>query len=423
MLEIIEKEEINKRLKEIVDKKRSIFDSKAAGQVKEIINSVKANGDAALKELTLKYDKVDLDEIKVPKEAIDSAHKKADKDFMSALRTAIKNIADFHSKQKPEEWFEQLENDAILGMRAIPIEKVGIYVPGGRAAYPSTVLMNAIPAKVAGVSKIIMVSPPRISPYILAAAAELGIFDIYQIGGAQAIAALAYGTETVPAVDKIVGPGNIYVTLAKKEVFGIVGIDSLAGPSDVLIIADEDSEPSFIAADLLAQSEHDPDAQSILITDSKEIAGKVNAEIKKQLPGLKRKEILEKSLKENAFIFLVSSLNEAVGIADKLAPEHLEVLSSPPQKMLEKVKNAGAVFMGPYSPVAAGDYIAGPNHVLPTSGTARFSSPLTVYDFLKRQSILGYTKPALNKVRKQAELLANLEGLDAHARSISIRFS
>ena len=422
MLEIVEKEEINKRLKEITNKKRSVFDSKAAGQVKEIINSVKANGDAALKELTKKYDKVDIDEIKVPKEEIDAAHKKADKEFMSALRTAIKNITDFHSKQKPEEWFEQLEDDAILGMRAIPIEKAGIYVPGGRAVYPSTVLMNAIPAKVAGVSQIVMVSPPKISPYILAAA-ELGIYDIYQIGGAQAIAALAYGTESVPAVDKIVGPGNIYVTLAKKEVFGIVGIDSLAGPSDILIIADEDSEPSFIAADLLAQSEHDPDAQSILITDSREIAGKVNAEINKQLPNLKRKEILESSLKENAFIFLVSSLKEAVGIADKLAPEHLEVLSSPPQKMLEKVKNAGAVFMGPYSPVAAGDYIAGPNHVLPTSGTARFSSPLTVYDFLKRQSILGYTKPALNKVRKQAELLANLEGLDAHARSISIRFS
>ncbi|MFA4966922.1 MAG: histidinol dehydrogenase [Candidatus Margulisiibacteriota bacterium] len=423
MLKIIEKEGISAQLKKIVEKKRSVFDSKTAGQVKEIINSVKANGDAALRELTSKYDKVELDEIKVPEDEIKTAHSKADKEFLSALRMAIKNITEFHKKQKPEEWFEQIEDDAILGMRSIPIEKVGIYVPGGRAAYPSTVLMNAIPAKVAGVSKIVMVSPPKISPYVLAAAAELGIFDIYQIGGAQAIAALAYGTETVPKVDKIVGPGNIYVTLAKKEVFGIVGIDSLAGPSDVLIIADEDSEPSFIAADLLAQSEHDPEAQSILITDSKEIAERVNAEIKKQLPNLKRKEILEKSLKENAFIFLVSTFKEAVEIADQLAPEHLEVLSSPPQKMLEKVKNAGAVFMGPYSPVALGDYIAGPNHVLPTAGTARFSSPLTVYDFIKRQSILGYTKPALNKVRKSAELLAKLEGLDAHARSISIRFS
>jgi len=423
VLKIIEKEGISAQLKKIVEKKRSVFDSKTAGQVKEIINSVKANGDAALRELTSKYDKVELDEIKVPEDEIKTAHSKADKEFLSALRMAIKNITEFHKKQKPEEWFEQIEDDAILGMRSIPIEKVGIYVPGGRAAYPSTVLMNAIPAKVAGVSKIVMVSPPKISPYVLAAAAELGIFDIYQIGGAQAIAALAYGTETVPKVDKIVGPGNIYVTLAKKEVFGIVGIDSLAGPSDVLIIADEDSEPSFIAADLLAQSEHDPEAQSILITDSKEIAERVNAEIKKQLPNLKRKEILEKSLKENAFIFLVSTFKEAVEIADQLAPEHLEVLSSPPQKMLEKVKNAGAVFMGPYSPVALGDYIAGPNHVLPTAGTARFSSPLTVYDFIKRQSILGYTKPALNKVRKSAELLAKLEGLDAHARSISIRFS
>jgi len=423
VLKIIEKEEINKELKKLLEKRQFAFDSKIAGQVDEIIKRVRDGGDQALAELTLKYDKVEIQNFKVPKEEIEAAHKKVDRDFLSAIRKATENITFFHSKQKAEEWFEPQENDVVLGMRCIPIEKVGIYVPGGRAAYPSTVLMNAIPAKVAGVSKIVLVSPPKISPFILAAAAELGISEIYQAGGAQAIAALAYGTETIPKVDKIVGPGNIYVTLAKKAVFGVVGIESLAGPSDILIIADSDSEPSYIAADLLAQLEHDPEASAILVTDSKKIAEDVNNEIKKQFPRLKRKEILEKSIKENALIFIVSSLKEAIEISNKLAPEHLELLSSPPQKMLEKIKNAGAVFMGPYSPVAAGDYIAGPNHVLPTGGTARFSSPLTVFDFIKRQSILGYTKPALDKVRKPAELLAQLEGLDAHARSIEIRFS
>ena len=423
MLKIIEKEEIKKELKKLIEGRRFIFDSKIAGQVEEIIKQVRENGDRAAKELTLKYDKVEIKDFKVPQNEIEAAHKRADKDFLSAVKAAIKNITFFHSKQKAEEWFEPQENDVVLGMRSIPIEIVGIYVPGGRAAYPSTVLMNAIPAKAAGVSKIVLVSPPKISPYILAAAAELGIYEIYQVGGAQAIAALAYGTETIPKVDKIVGPGNIYVTLAKKAVFGVVGIESLAGPSDILIIADEESEPSYIAADLLAQLEHDPEASAILVTDSRRLAEDVNVEIKKQFPRLKRKEILEKSIKENAYIFLVSSLKEAVAISNQLAPEHLELLSSPPQKMLEKIRNAGAVFMGPYSPVAVGDYIAGPNHVLPTGGTARFSSPLTVFDFIKRQSILGYTKPALDKVRKPAELLAQLEGLDAHARSIEIRFS
>jgi histidinol dehydrogenase len=423
MLKIIEKEELKKELKKLIERRQFSFDSKIAGQVDEIIKRVRDGGDQALAELTLKYDKVEIQNFKVPKEEIEAAHKKVDRDFLSAIRKAIENITFFHSKQKAEEWFEPQENDVVLGMRSIPIEKVGIYVPGGRAAYPSTVLMNAIPAKVAGVSKIVLVSPPKISPFILAAAAELGIGEIYQAGGAQAIAALAYGTETIPKVDKIVGPGNIYVTLAKKAVFGVVGIESLAGPSDILIIADEDSEPSYIAADLLAQLEHDPESSAILVTDSKKIAEDVNIEIKKQFNRLKRKEIIEKSMTENAVIFLVSSLKEAVEITNQLAPEHLELLSSPPQKMLEKIKNAGAVFMGPYSPVAVGDYIAGPNHVLPTGGTARFSSPLTVFDFIKRQSILGYTKPALDKVRKPAELLAQLEGLDAHARSIEIRFS
>jgi histidinol dehydrogenase len=283
--------------------------------------------------------------------------------------------------------------------------------------------MNAIPAQIAGVNQIVMVSPPPINIYVLAAAAELGITEIYQVGGAQAIAALAFGTKSLPRVDKIVGPGNVYVMLAKKLLFGVVGIESLAGPSDVLIIADSDSEAGYIAADLLAQAEHDPEATCVLATDSAELADKVNAELKKQIVKLKKKEIAEASLSKNGIIFLVEKLGQAVEIANQLAPEHLEILSSPPQKLLGKIKNAGAVFLGPYSPVAAGDYIAGPNHVLPTNGTARFSSPLSVYDFIKRQSIVGYTKPALQKVRREAELIAELEGLDAHARSIEIRFS
>ncbi len=422
MLKIIKKQEIDRYLK-LAEKKRGPYgDPKILKQVEFIINSVRDNGDRALRDFTKEFDKVEVKNLKLSKTEIDSAAKKAGKDFLAALREAIGNIRAFHEEQKPEEWFEPLADDAVFGMRTIPIERVGVYVPGGRATYPSTVLMNVIPAQIAGVKEIALISPPKISPYIVAAAAELGIDEIYQAGGAQAIAALAYGTETVQKVDKIVGPGNIYVALAKKAVFGSVGIDSIAGPSDVLIIADEESDPGFIAADLLAQAEHDPDAAAILITDSPELAEKVNEQISRQIKKLKRQEIIIDSLKSNGRILLVDSLKTAVEIANRIAPEHLELFSSP-QKMLSEVKNAGAVLMGPYSPVAAGDYIAGPNHVLPTGGTARFSSPLTVYDFVKRQSILGYTKPALMKVRKSAELLANLEGLDAHARSISIRFS
>jgi histidinol dehydrogenase len=423
VLRIIVKEEIENELLKRLDRKNLFSDREAAARVDEIISAVKRDGDQALKQFTSKFDRIELADIQVSKSEIEAAHKKADREFISALKVAIENITAFHKKQKAEEWFEPLADDAVIGMRSIPIEKIGVYVPGGRAAYPSTVLMNVIPAQVAGVSRIALVSPPPVSPYVLAAAAELGIDEIYRVGGVQAIAALAYGTESIPPVDKIVGPGNRYVTLAKKAVFGVVGIESLAGPSDILIIADEDSDPGFIAADLLAQSEHDPESSSILITDSKELALKVNEELKKQFPKLQRKEILEKSLKENAMIFLVATLKEAVGIANRIGPEHLEILSSPPQKYLDKIKNAGAVFLGPYSPVAAGDYIAGPNHVLPTGGTARFSSTLSVYDFIKRQSFLGYTKPALSKVRQPAELLAKLEGLDGHARSIEIRFA
>jgi len=411
------------KVEELFKRERLEANPQIEKAVREIIQQVKKTGDRALKELTLKYDQVELKVIRVPQDAIQAAHRGSDKQFLAALSQARNNIENFHRQQEPEEFFEQVEAEAIRGMRVIPLDSVGIYVPGGRASYPSSVLMTAIPAKVAGVKKIVMVSPPPISPYILAAAAEVGVNEVYQIGGAQAIAALAYGTESIPQVDKIVGPGNAYVTMAKRLVFGIVGIDSLAGPSDITIIADSDSDPSFIAADILAQAEHDPEASAILITDSDALADKVNDEITKQLNKVQRKEIIKQALKDNSLMVIVKDLKEAVELTNRLAPEHLEILASCPQKILEKIRNAGAVFMGPYSPVAAGDYVAGPNHVLPTGGGSRFSSPLSVYDFIKRQSVLAYTKPALEKIRQAGEILAEIEGLDAHARSIAIRFS
>ncbi|MFA4905755.1 MAG: histidinol dehydrogenase [Candidatus Margulisiibacteriota bacterium] len=422
MLKISEKEKVKEELKRLLKRRSVSLDTEKEAKVKEIIGAVAKNGDAALRELTLKYDQVKIEDFKVKPEEVQAAYRKVEADFLSALKTIIANITAFHQKQRTEEWFETLPNDALLGLRVIPIEKVGIYVPGGRAAYPSTVLMNAIPAKVAGVKKIVMVSPPPIHPATLVAAAEVGITEIYQVGGAQAIAALAHGTESIPKVDKIVGPGNVYVALAKKFLFGVVGIESLAGPSDVMIIADNDAEAEFIAADLLSQAEHDPESSSVLVTDSRKLAEEVIKEIEKQKGKLSRKEIIERSLNERGAILLVADLKEGVDIVNEFAPEHLEILASNPQRILEKVQNAGAVFMGPYSPVAAGDFAAGPNHVLPTFGSARFSSPLGVYDFIKYQSIVGYTKPALQKIREAAEVLAKVEGLDAHARSIEIRF-
>jgi histidinol dehydrogenase len=422
MLKITEKEKVKEELQRLLKRRSFSLDSGKEERVKEIIGAVAENGDAALRELTLKYDKVEIQDFRVGEAEIQAAYRKAEADFLSALKTVIANLTAFHQKQRSEEWFETLPQDALLGLRVIPLDKVGIYVPGGRAAYPSTVLMNAIPAKVAGVKKIVMVSPPPIHPAILVAAAEVGITEIYQVGGAQAIAALAHGTESIPKVDKIVGPGNVYVALAKKLLYGVVGIESVAGPSDILIIADEGAEAEFIAADLLAQAEHDPESSAVLVTDSRKLAEEVIKQIEKQKGKLSRKEIIEASLGEGGAILLVPDLKEGVEIINQFAPEHLEILASNPQRILEKVKNAGAVFMGPYSPVAAGDYAAGPNHVLPTFGTARFSSPLGVYDFIKYQSIVGYTKPALQKIREAAEVLARMEGLDAHARSIEIRF-
>jgi histidinol dehydrogenase len=311
-------------------------------------------------------------------------------------------------------------------MRNVPIDRVGLYVPGGTAIYPSSVLMNVIPARVAGVKEIVMVTPPgkggKCDPHILVAAAEVGVGNIIKAGGCQAIAALAFGTETIPKVDKIVGPGNIYVTLAKKMVYGQVGIDKLAGPSDIVIIADEDSEAEFIAADMLSQAEHDPDSTAILISTSMPVAKEVLKEISKQIKKLKRAKIAKASMDKNGCIFVVEGLKKAVEISNKIAPEHLEILSSPPQNLLEKIRNAGAVFLGPHSPVVVGDYLAGPNHVLPTSGSARFASPLSVYDFIKKQSIVGFTKPALRSMLQDIKIFADVEGLDAHARSAEIRF-
>ena len=423
MLKLITDEtKIQNEVNLLAERQEFKLDSSQEETVREIVGKIAREGDRALVEYTQKFDDKNFsaDKLKVSKEEIEKAYKKVGKAYCEVLAKAIQNITSYHQRQKPDEWFETLPLDVVMGQRVIPLSKIGIYVPGGRAAYPSSVLMGAIPAKVAGVKEIIMVSPPPISPYVLVAAAEVGVTGIFRVGGAQAIAALAFGTQTIPRVDKIVGPGNIYVTLAKKLVFGIVGIDSLAGPSNVIIIADEDAEPEFMAADLLSQVEHDPDSFAILITNSEKVAKKTEKEIEKQILHLKRKAIIEKA---EIRIFLVEGLKKAVEITNRLAPEHLELQIGSPQRILEQIKNAGAVFLGPHSPVPVGDYIAGPNHVLPTGGTARFSSPLGVYDFVKTQSIVGYTKPALKNVWKDIKLLAEIEGLDAHARAVDVRFS
>jgi len=422
MLKVLNKKDIDKELKKIIEKQSFKIDSKKDEIVREIIEGIKENGDKALVEYTKKFDKreISLKEIKLSEKEIDRAYNLVDTNFLATLKKAIENITAYHEKQKPDEWFETLPLDVVLGQRVIPLGKIGIYVPGGRAAYPSSVLMNTIPAKVAGVKEIFMVTPPPIDPHVLVAAAEVGVTAAYSVGGAQAIAALAIGTETIPQVDKIVGPGNIYVTLAKKQVYGLVGIDSLAGPSNVVIIADKDAEAEFLAADLLSQVEHDPESFAILLTDSQKVLEATVKQVEEQSKKLKRQEIIAQA--EIIFI-LVENINQAVEISNKIGPEHLELQVGAPQRKLEKIKNAGAVFLGPHSPVPVGDYMAGPNHVLPTGGTSRFASPLGVYDFVKTQSIVGYTKPALKNVWKDIKLLAEIEGLDAHARAIDVRFS
>ncbi|MFH1542269.1 MAG: histidinol dehydrogenase [bacterium] len=423
MLKIFDKKaEIKKAVAALIKKQSFEHNPAQLGTVNEIIQNVIKHGDQAVVDYTQKFDgkNIAIADLMVDSKRLDSAYKKVGRSFRAALTKAIQNIKAYHIKQRPDEWFETLPLDVVLGQRVIPLERVGIYVPGGKAAYPSSVLMTAIPAKVAGVNEVIMVSPPPIKDEVLVAAAEVGVSAIYQVGGAQAVAALAYGTKTIPRVDKIVGPGNIYVTLAKKQVVGQVGIDGLAGPSNVVIIADQDAVPEFLAADLLSQVEHDPDSFAVLITNSPKIAEKTEKFIGMQIEKLKRRKIIDQA---EIYIFVVSNIHEAVDITNAIAPEHLELEVGAPQRILEKIKNAGAVFLGPHSPVPVGDYIAGPNHVLPTGGTARFASPLGVYDFVKTQSIIGYTKPALKNVWKDIKLLSSIEGLDAHGKAIDVRFS
>lgn len=394
--------------------------------VGKILSDVKTKGDKALVSYSKKFDfsKYSASCIKLNPEKIESAGKVVSDDFIRTLKKAIKNITDFHRQEKCLSW-QKGKNGSFIGQRVIPIEKAGVYVPGGKAPLCSTVLMNVIPAAVAGVEKIILCTPVdnkgEVNPYILAAADLLGIKEIYCLGGAQAIGAMAYGTETVPKVDKIVGPGNIYVALAKKMVFGKVGIDSFAGPSEILIIADRTANPKFIAADLLSQAEHDKDATSILITDSILLANQVKREIENQKQRLSRLEIIDASLNKNGIIFIVDNIDKAIELANIKAPEHLELMVKNPSGVLPKIKNAGAVFLGDWTPEAVGDYWAGPNHVLPTAGTARFSSALGVCDFVKRTNFMSYTKEELEKVDSEIIKIAEVEKLTAHANSVGVR--
>lgn len=396
--------------------------------VAEIIETVKKGGDEALFSYTEKFDhcKMDAAHIRVTREEIDEAYQKVDADFVEVMKKSAANIRTFHEKQLRNSWFDPKPDGTILGMKILPIAIAGVYVPGGKAAYPSSVLMNVLPAKVAGVERIIMTTPPgadgRVNPGTLVAAHIAGVDEIYKVGGAQAIAAMAFGTQSIPKVDKITGPGNIFVALAKKACFGYVSIDSIAGPSEILVIADETANPRYVAADLLSQAEHDELASAILITTSKTLADQVSVEVDRFVANLSRREIIEKSLNNYGYILLVDSLDEAADTANEIASEHLEILTKDPFAMMTKIRNAGAIFLGEYSSEPLGDYFAGPNHVLPTNGTARFFSPLNVDDFLKKTSIISYSRPALEKIHQDIECFAENEGLTAHANSIRVRF-
>lgn len=406
--------------------RRSEEDSKEALEaVEQIIGAVRKEGDVSIKAFTEKFDGVTLDQLKVSEVEIEDAFSKVSNNIKNALEKAITNIEYFHKKQIRQSWVSTEENGVIMGQKISALEKVGVYVPGGSAAYPSSVLMNVVPAKLAGVKKIVMVTPPKkdgcIDPNILVAAKLAGVTEIYKVGGAQAIAALAYGTDTIPKVDKIVGPGNIYVALAKRVCYGKVDIDMIAGPSEITIVCDEKANARFLAADLMSQAEHDKLASSVLITTSKTLAEEVNKQINKQIQNLNRKEIIEASLKNYGGILVVKSLEEAIDMANTIAPEHLELMIENPIAYLGKVKNAGSIFLGQYSPEPLGDYMAGPNHVLPTNGTARFFSPLSVDDFIKKSSYIYYTEDALRELSEDIMTLAKAEGLDAHGNSIKVR--
>ena len=391
------------------------IDRKVTSAVTDILNNVKQNGDDAVREYTLKFDGHMPSKFEISREEIDSSPDKCDRDFILALYKAADNIRDFHARQKQQSWLEPKQNGVILGQRIRGLKRVGVYVPGGTAAYPSSVLMNVIPAKVAGVEQIIMTTPPgadgKVYPSTLVAAKEAGVDAIYKVGGAQAIAAMAFGTESIPKVDKIVGPGNIYVALAKKAVFGYVSIDSIAGPSEILVLADETANPRYVAADLLSQAEHDEMASAILITTSRTLAGQVAAEIDRFVEKLSRKEIL-----------VADSLDDAIATVNEIASEHLELVTKNPFEVMTKIRNAGAIFIGEYSSEPLGDYFAGPNHVLPTNGTAKFFSALGVDDFIKKSSIISYSREALENVYKDIIQFAECEKLTAHANSIRVRF-
>lgn len=396
--------------------------------VNDIIKNVRENGDKALFEYTLAFDKFPLsgENIKVTKEEIKEAYARMDPALVEVIRKSAENIRSFHTKQLRNSWFDSREDGTILGMKITPIQRAGVYVPGGKAAYPSSVLMNVVPAKVAGVSQIIMTTPPsaegKVNPGTLVAADIAGVDTIYKVGGAQAIAAMAFGTQSIPKVDKITGPGNIFVALAKKAVYGYVSIDSIAGPSEILVLADETANPRYVAADLLSQAEHDELASAILITTSRTLAEEVSRQADLFTAQLERKEIIQKSLDNYGYILLAENMVEAIEAANEIASEHLEILTANPFDIMTRIRNAGAIFLGEYASEPLGDYFAGPNHILPTNGTAKFFSPVNVDDFIKKTSIISYSREALFKVHKDIETFAKSEGLTAHANSIKVRF-
>ncbi len=423
MIKIFEFEKVDK--KKIFS--REDLSNNVSGAVSEIISNVKENGDKALLYYLEKFDKVKLDKLEVDKKEIDEAYKSVDKRFIEILKKSAENIKRFHSKQVRKDFKIDKKDGIVLGQRYTAIEKVGLYVPGGTASYPSTVLMDSIPAKIAGCKEIVMITPPskdgKINPVILAAAKIAGIDRIFKVGGAQGIAALAYGTESIPKVYKIVGPGNAYVAEAKRQVYGIVSIDMIAGPSEILVIADKGCQAKNVAADLLSQAEHDKNATAVLITDSEVLAKDVQKELEKQIPLLERQEIARASIDGNGKIIIAKNLDVGIEIANEIAPEHLELCVDAPFEYLEKIKNAGSVFLGKNCPEALGDYFAGSNHTLPTSGSAKFSSPLSVDDFIKKTQYIYYDKQNLEKVNEDVAFFARQEGLTAHAKSLTIRFS
>ena len=396
--------------------------------VAEILARVKEEKDAAIFEYTREFDHAEIHagNIRVTAKEIEEAYEKVDDSLIPIIRKALNNIETYHEKQRQYSWFDSKPDGTILGQKVTPLQRVGVYVPGGKAVYPSSVLMNIVPAKVAGVEEIIMVTPPgrdgKVNPNTLVAAHEAGATAVYKVGGAQAIGALAYGTESIPKVDKIVGPGNIYVALAKKAVYGHVSIDAIAGPSEILIIADETANPRYVAADLLSQAEHDVLASAILVTTSMELAEKVSEQVDLFVQELSRGEIIQKSLDNYGYILVSDTMADAIDIANEIASEHLEIMTKDPYNVMTKIRNAGAIFMGEYASEPLGDYFAGPNHVLPTNGTAKFFSPLSVDDFIKKSSIIGYSKEALELIHKDIESFAEAEQLTAHANSIKVRF-